>query len=108
MMEVMGQPRQRFLTATDKCRKSLVGTTELIFCSDYKAPTLFQNLQKMSLTCRERCTLQTCYQLWYTIRVSVLQPNNPPSRRMSYPPSEDILSSNVGLRLGNLHQYPYI
>jgi hypothetical protein len=36
MMEVMGQPRQRFLTATDKCRKSLVGTTELIFCSDYK------------------------------------------------------------------------
>ena len=85
-----------------------VGTTNLIFCSDYNAPTLFQNLQKMSLTCRERCTLQTCYQLWYTIRVSVLQPNNPPSRRMSYPPSEDILSSNVGLRLGNLHQYPYI
>ena len=36
MMEVMGQPRQRFLTALDKCRESLVGTTELIFCNDYK------------------------------------------------------------------------
>jgi predicted metalloendopeptidase len=27
MMEVMGQARQRFLNATDKCRESLVGTT---------------------------------------------------------------------------------
>jgi len=35
-------------------------------------PTLFQNLQKRSLACREHGTLQTCYQLWYMVWLSIL------------------------------------
>ena len=40
----VGQPGQRFLTATEK-----VWTKYLAFCSCYKVPTLFRILQKMSL-----------------------------------------------------------
>jgi len=51
--------------------ESLVGKTNLVFCSGYNAPTLVRNLQKRSLVCRERGTLLTCYPLritgaWYS------------------------------------------
>ena len=36
-----------------------VGTKYFIFCSGYKAPTSFQNLQIGFLTCRERDTRKT-------------------------------------------------
>jgi hypothetical protein len=36
-----------------KSVESWGGTTNLIFCSGYNTPTLFRNLQKRSLMCRE-------------------------------------------------------
>jgi hypothetical protein len=61
-----GQQGQRLLTATDKSMASWVGMKNVVFCNGYKAPTvtLFRNLQKRTLVCRERGTLQTCYKLW--------------------------------------------
>jgi len=44
---------------------------KVIFCSDYNASTLFRNLQKRSLKCKERCTLQIRYPLWSTVRLSL-------------------------------------
>jgi hypothetical protein len=56
----MGYSGQQFLTATVMV---WVGATNLVFCSGYKAHTIFQNLQQRTLTCRERGALQTYCQL---------------------------------------------
>ena len=52
--------------------KIWVGTNNLVFCISYMVSILFQNPQKMSFTCRKRGTLQAHYQLWSTVRLSVL------------------------------------
>lgn len=39
--------------------ESWVGTTNLVFFMVYNGPSLYQNLQKRSLACREHGTLQT-------------------------------------------------
>ena len=90
MREDMGRPTRS--TACDYHWQSLessVWTYNVVFCSGYSAPTLFRNLKKRSLACRERGTLK------------------PPHIDMvpSYPPPEDALGSSVGLSHGNLHQY---
>jgi len=64
MRDGMGQPSQRLLIATEKSMASWVGMKNVVFCSSYNAPTLYLNLLKRSLACRERGTLQTCYKLW--------------------------------------------
>ena len=50
--------------------ESWVGTNNLIFCSGYNTPTLFWNLQKRSLICREYGFPQTCKPQWSTVRLS--------------------------------------
>ena len=52
--------------------ESWVGKNNLIFCSGYNTPTLFWNLQKRSLMCREYGFPQTCKPQWSTVRLSVL------------------------------------
>jgi len=49
-----------------------LATKYLVFYSDYNVPTLFRNLQKRSLVCREHGTHQTCYLLWSMVRLSLL------------------------------------
>lgn len=39
--------------------KSYVGRKYLVFCREYNVPNLFRNLQKRSLTCRKRDTVNT-------------------------------------------------
>lgn len=60
---------------------SWVGMKTLVLCSVYDVPTLFQNLHKRSLACRENGTLQTSYPLWFMVRLSVLWPDIPPLSR---------------------------
>ena len=52
--------------------ESWVGTNNLIFCSGYNTPTLFWNLQKRSLLCREYGLPQTCKPQCSTVRLCVL------------------------------------
>ena len=47
-----------------KNMRSWVGTKQLVYCSYYDVPSLFINLQKGSLTCRES---DTCYMLLYIL-----------------------------------------
>ena len=52
----MGQPGKHLLTATAKVWRFGLGRKILVFCSDYNAPTLFQNLQNRYLAFREHGT----------------------------------------------------
>lgn len=60
----MSYPGLRLFTVIKKIWK-------LIVCSDYNALTLFRYLQKRSLICKERCTLQIHYSLLSTVRLSL-------------------------------------
>ena len=68
MMEGIGQPGQRHLTATEK-----VWRVRRVLCSSYNMSTLFRNLQKWCLASRKRDTLQTRYPLWSMVRLYVKQ-----------------------------------
>ena len=72
MREGMGQPGKHLLTATAKVWRFGLGRKILVFCSDYNAPTLFQNLQNRYLAFREHGTHQTHHPLWSIVRLSVL------------------------------------
>ena len=52
----MGQPDHLLLTATEQ-----VWRVGIVFGDGYNVPTLFRNLQKRFLTCREHGTIQTRY-----------------------------------------------
>lgn len=41
-----------------KSMDSWEGIKKLVFCSGYNAPSLYRNMQKRSLTCKERGSLQ--------------------------------------------------
>ena len=60
--------------------KKLKRDEKLVFCSGNDAPTLFRNLHKRCLTCKDRDTLQACYPLWFMVRLCVLLPGNPVDR----------------------------
>ena len=49
-----------------------LATRYLVFYGDYTVPTLFRNLQKRSLVCREHGTHQICYPLWSMTSLSLL------------------------------------
>ena len=55
------------------------GRNHLVFCSGYNAHALFRNLQKRSLTCKKRETLQTRYPLF----LAILLPDNPQWRGLA-------------------------
>ena len=57
----------------NKCMYSGVGTTLLVFYSGYHVTTLFQNLQKISVTWLWHSPLHTCYPQWSMIILSVLE-----------------------------------
>lgn len=45
---------------------------QLAFCRDYNASTLFLNLQKESLMCRDRDTIQRQHPLWSAVNLTIL------------------------------------
>jgi len=67
MRKGMGQPCQLPLTVTEESMKSWIRTKHLVFCSGYNLPTLFRNLQKRYVSCREHGILQVRYLLWSTV-----------------------------------------
>ena len=56
----MCQSGQQLLTVTKKVGE--LGRGEIVYCSGYNA-SIFYNLQKRSLVCREHGTLQICFPL---------------------------------------------
>ena len=65
-----GPTGQRLLTCTGiVCKFGM--EDRFSYCSAYNVSTLYQNIQNMSLKCRERGPLQTHYPLWSTVRFSV-------------------------------------
>jgi len=72
----MGQPSQRLLDVTEEVWRVELSKDEQfsllwrIQCTY----SFFRNLSKRSFACRERVTLQACYPLWSTIRLSPIEP----------------------------------
>ena len=67
----MGEPDQQHFDATEK-NEELDRDENIVRSSGNDAPTLFRNLHKRCLTCKERDTLQVCYPLWSMVRQYVL------------------------------------
>ena len=66
----MGEPDQQHLMPPKKMKSDR--DEKLVFCSGNDATTLFRNLHKRCLACKERDTLQACYLLCFMVRLSVL------------------------------------
>jgi hypothetical protein len=56
----MGEPVQQHLMPLKKYEE-LDSDKKIVFCNRNNAPTLFRNLHKRCLACKERDTLQVCY-----------------------------------------------
>ena len=102
MREVMGQPGQRLLTATENLWRVRTGRKIKSFVT--ATTRLIITLIKSSLSCRERVLS------WHVIHYGP-RPGfsyyslNIPIETPPYPPPRDLASSSVGLSIGNLHQY---
>jgi hypothetical protein len=77
--------------------------TNVIYSSDYNVPPLFRNLQTRTLTCRLCGTVHTHYPRWSTVRLSLLQPDNHPSRGHPLSKTWQHAGQLCVLSLGNLH-----
>jgi len=69
MKEGMGQPGKRLLTATAKVWRFGLGQKFVVFCNSYNTPTLFQNLQKTSLT---KWEWQSISKQWFIVPPLIL------------------------------------